>query len=104
MIINAKPLMVCSDGGAILDIGSYGSAISDGKSVIIGIMGKVPGFRPNLFQTEAYEMLARFQYLLNLIKFYDLTINSKLELWSDNLGLFKRIENNTSKHNPSTRK
>ena len=49
MIINDEPLMLCSDGGAILDIGSYRSAISDGKRVLIGIMGKVPGFRPNSF-------------------------------------------------------
>ena len=58
MISNNEPIMLYSDGGAILDIESYGSAISDAKVILVGIMGKVPGFRPNSFCSEAYGMLS----------------------------------------------
>ena len=104
LINKNEPIMLCSDGGAILDIGSYGSAISDGNVILVGIMGKVPGFRPNSFRSEAYGMLSHLLFLLNLSRFHSLPLQTKLNLWSDNSGLLTRIENTQTKHNPSARK
>ena len=55
---NGRDIILCSDGGADENNGSYGATIANKERILIVIQGRAFGNAPGSFRAEAYGMLA----------------------------------------------
>ena len=89
---NLSNLVCVSDGGAILNSGSFGWVIaqSDGTRLASG-QGTVFGHDPKSYRSEAYGCKAVMHFLLLAHKFCDIHMTGQLTVTYDNEGLKKKL-------------
>ena len=98
-----KEILICSDGGAKENIGSYGVTIANDNTVLIAIMGRAYGYRPRSFRAEAYGMLAALRYIYHCCVYFKIKYDSDTYIYCNNKGLLLRIETHDDKQKPSPR-
>ena len=101
---NVESTILCSDSGALLGIGSYGSAIASSSKVLIESFGCVHGFKPGYFRAEKYGTLAHLRYFYHLTTFFHLIFLLVMSIYYDNDRLVQRINNHRENFNPSVQK
>lgn len=100
ILLQQEPLFLCSDGGAVRTIGSFGAVIASATEILMELQGQAYGNTPRSFRSESYGMLAYLRYLLHFKFFHDITIRFKQFMICDNSGLLQRVS--TIAPEPST--
>ena len=91
-ILKAKEkIYMCSDGGAVKEVGSYGAVIASVTEILLELDGQVYGHTPRSFRSEAYGMLAILLTLFHFKIFHNIKCNIKPYIICDNSGLLHRV-------------
>jgi hypothetical protein len=89
-------LYIVTDGGMKDNRGSFGVAIGTNDVELVSIEGPAPGYseHANSYRSEAYGMLAGFNFLCLLMKTYNIMLPAKRKLlvFCDNLALVKCVQ------------
>jgi hypothetical protein len=99
-LLQAHPLLMCSDGGAKGNTGSFGWVIAIPEKAIWESIGTATGWYANSFRSEGIGQLALLVFLETYVEFYKLqdipcpppTPKSPwIQIATDNQGLITRI-------------
>ena len=61
---------MCSDGGAIANVGSYRVDIASNKKILLTVVGQAYGMTPWSFRAEGYGMSAILRLLYHFITYH----------------------------------
>ena len=101
LLLENQDIIICSDGGAKGNTGSYGSAIANDTTVLIAIMGRAYGYKLRSFRAEAYGKLAPLRYDYHCCVYFRIHYNSNTYMYCDNKGLLYCIETHDNNKKPS---
>jgi hypothetical protein len=92
-------LYLVSDGGAKGDLGSFGWALSVGRSILWTCMGPTFGLVPGSFRAESYGLLSVLLFMDHYLRFFQVNVSDAVEhlFYCDNKGLIDRITNSMTR-------
>ena len=86
-----KKLYMCSDGGAVNKVGSFGAVIASATEVLMELEEQAYGHTPRSFYSEAYGMLANLRALFHFKVYHNIIDTIKPCIVCDNSGLLHRV-------------
>ena len=70
LLLEKQDIIICSDGGAKGNVGSYGSPIANDTTILSKIMGRAYGYKPRSFRAEGYRMLIALRYVYHCCLYF----------------------------------
>ena len=86
-----EPLYMCSDGGAVNTIGSFGAVIASATEILIELIRQAYGHTPQSFCPEAYGMLAYLRFLFHFMVYHNIKCDITPFMICDNSGLLHQV-------------